>query len=102
VAADLRAHATRLVPDGAMVLATLTAPILQPARTVEVLKAKIVALLARSSRRGDVVVELLGNRVRLRVRSAAPRLGSNFVLFVHNPDVDARRLLDEACALDGP
>jgi hypothetical protein len=100
VAADLRAHAEKVVPDGAMILVTLTAPILQPAKTVDALQAKIVALVARSSRRGDVVVEVHGNRLRLRLRSPAPRLGSKLVLFVHNSDIDARQLLDDACALD--
>lgn len=100
VAADLRAHADRVVPDGTMILATLGAPILQPAKTVELLEARIVALVARPRRRGDVVVEALGNRARLRLRSPAPRLGSKLVLLVHNRDVDARELLDEACSLD--
>ncbi len=100
VAADLRAHSERVVPDGVMILATLTAPVRQPAKTVEAMQAKIVALVARSLRGRDVVLEVLGNRVRLRVRSSAPRLGSKLVLFVHNSDVDAQQLLDEACALD--
>jgi hypothetical protein len=101
VAADLRAHADRTIPDGAMILATLTAPILQPAKTVEALQTKIVQLVARSSRRGDLSVQVLGNGVRLRMRSPAPSLGSKLVLFVHNPGVDVQQLLDDACALDG-
>ena len=100
VAIDLRAHAELVVPDGRMILATLTAPILHPAKTVQALRTKIAALAARSSRR-DVAAQVEGNGVRLRMRSPAPHLGSKLVLFVHNPDVDARQLLDEACALDG-
>jgi hypothetical protein len=95
VAADLRAHARLVVPDGATVLVTLTAPILQPAKTVEALGAKIAALVARSTGRRDVVVDVLGNRARLRLRRPAPRAGSKLLLFVHNPDVDARQLLDD-------
>jgi hypothetical protein len=102
LAADLRAHADSVVPDGVMILATLTAPILQPAKTVEALQAKIVALVARSSRPGDLVMQVRGNRVRLRLRTPAPRLGAKLVLFVHNSNVDAEQLLDEACGLDGP
>jgi hypothetical protein len=100
VATDLRAHAKGLVPEGAMVLVTLTAPILHPAKTVEALRTKTAALVARRSRR-DVAADVQGNGVRLRMRSPAPDLGSKLVLFVHNPDVDARQLLDDACALDG-
>lgn len=101
VAADLRAHADRTIPDGAMILATLTAPILQPAKTVEALKTKMVELVARPSRRGDLSLQVLGNGVRLRMRSPPPFPGSKLVLFVHNPGVDVRQLLDDACALDG-
>lgn len=100
VATDLRAHADRVIPDGAMILATLTAPILHPAKTVEALHTKIAALAARPAR-GDVAAKVLGNGVRLRMRSPAPLLGSKLVLFVHNSDVDAKRLLDDACTLDG-
>ena len=99
VAIDLRAHAEAVVPDGTMILATLTAPILHPAKTVEALQTKIAALVARSSRR-DVAARVEGNGVRLRMHSPA-HLGSKLVLFVHNPDVDARQLLDDACALGG-
>ena len=84
-----------------MILATLTAPILQPAKTVEALQTKIVELVARSSSRGDLTVQVLGNGVRLRMRSPAPRLGSKLVLFVHNSSVDGQQLLDDACVLDG-
>lgn len=99
VATDLRAHAETVVPDGAIILATLTAPILHPAKTVDALHSKIAALVARSSHR-DVAANVEGNGIRLRMRSPAPHLGSKLVLFVHNPDVDARQLLDDACALD--
>jgi hypothetical protein len=99
VAAELRAHATLVVPDGATVLVTLTAPILQPAKTVEALRAKLAALVARPSSPRDVLADVLGNRVRLRLRRPAPRGASKLVLFVHNPDVDARQLLDDLLAL---
>jgi hypothetical protein len=82
-----------------MVLVTLTAPILRPAKTVEALQEKIDGLMAGAASRRDVTAEVHGNHVRLRLRSPAPRLGSKLVLFVHNREVDAQVLLDDACAL---
>jgi hypothetical protein len=98
VAADLDAHGSMVVPDGAMILVTLTAPIVRAAATVEALKEKIDRLIARGARR-DVTAQVQGNLVRLRLRSPAPRLGSKLVLLVHNRDIDAKVLLDDACAL---
>ena len=102
VATDLRAHATRTVPDGVVVLATLTAPILQPAKTVTALQTLVDQLMASEAEPREVTAEIHGNGVRVRVRAAWPRFAAKFLLFVHNRDVDARCLLDDVCALESP
>jgi hypothetical protein len=98
VRSDLRAQATPAVPDAATILVTITAPIRQPAKTVESIAAKVHSLVRRSGTpRRDLTAELYGNRVRLRLwfreAPSSPRLW----LFVHNLDVDAKQLLDDAC-----
>ena len=77
----------------------LTAPIKEPAKTVSALLTKIDGLISQSSARGDLEVDVRGNAVRLRACSPTPQLGAKLLLFVHNPGVDARALLDDACAL---
>ena len=82
-------------------LATLTAPIVQPAKTVAALQTLVDQWLASGAEPREVTAEIHGNVVRLRLRPAWPRLATRFLLFVHNRDVDALCLLDDVCALDG-
>jgi hypothetical protein len=96
---DLLAHATPVVPASATLLVTLTAPILQPAKTVESIAPKLHALAARSgTSRRDLSADVHGNHVRLRLWSPESPSAARLWLFVHNRDVDAKQLLDDACA----
>lgn len=85
----VRTSAESDVPEGTALL-TVTAPILLPARTRLALGELLRGLAASGETEAALTVH--GNAVRLRIvegPSHAPRL----VGFVHNPDVDAGRLI---------
>ncbi len=95
----LQAALGETVPEGTTVLATVTAPIRLAAKTAAELEAKIWALLGRSSPGRDEEETIHGNRVRIRLlRGAFARAARSpkLIGFVHNPDVDSRRLLNRA------
>ncbi len=97
VRSDLYARATAVVPEAATILVTITAPILQPVKTVEAITAKMHSLARRpSTPRRDLTTDACGNRVRLRLWFPETPTGARLWLFVHNVDVDANQLLDDA------
>jgi hypothetical protein len=93
----LQATLGNAVPEGLIVLVTVTAPIRLPAKTASSLEERIQTLLARGSPRRDVQETIHGNGVRIRFWRGKPALAPRLMGFVHNPDSDARRLLDVAC-----
>jgi len=93
VLGSLRA-AVEAAPEGMAVLATVTAPIRTPARTVEAVTRQIDALLARGAPGEDWCEVVHGNAVRLRLVAASS--GDRFVGFVHNPSSPSAALLDLA------
>ena len=92
--ADLRAFAEAEAPAGVSVLATVTAPIRLPARTVAELKREIGELLSAGSPREDWCGVVHGNAIRLRPLAIEADL--KFVGFVHNPSSPSAALLDLA------
>ena len=92
--ADLRAFAEAAAPAGVTVLATVTAPIRLPARTVAELKREIGELLFAGSPREDWCGVVHGNAIRLRPLAIEADL--KFVGFVHNPSSPSAALLDLA------
>jgi hypothetical protein len=93
---DLRAFADGAVPEGLAVAVTLSAPIRLPAKTVDVLREKIAALLSSPDLSADQSGGVHGNQVRLRlIRQPAPQR-PKLVGFVHNPSTNAVELLDLA------
>jgi hypothetical protein len=94
VLGELRACAETTAPAGVVVLATVTAPIRLPARTVDAVKPQIAGLLARGVAGEDLCLEAHGNAVRLRRLAVSSR--HRFVGFVHNPGSPSAALLDLA------
>ena len=82
-------------PEGATFILTVTAPILLPAKSIEALSHAIRAMGAEDDP-GEFAGPICGNGVRLRLigRTWADR--PRFLGFVHNPGVDASRLLQMA------
>lgn len=93
----LQATLGESVPEGMIVLVTVTAPIRLPAKTAAALEEKIQTLLARGSPLRDVQETIHGNGVRIRFWRGKPAPAPWLMGFVHNPDSDARQLLDVAC-----
>jgi hypothetical protein len=96
VLGDLTRFCEAAAPAGTCVLVTITAPIRLPAKTVESLEREIDAQLAARPIRGDGALQIHGNSVRLRLVAPASPPSRKLLGFVHNPDIDATRLLDLA------
>jgi hypothetical protein len=96
VLGDLRTFTEGAVPEGVTVLVTISAPIRVPAKTAEVLRARIGALLTAGLRSQDAADTIHGNQVRLRLARHPTTSGPKLIGFVHNPDSDPGRLLDLA------
>lgn len=97
--ADLQSSLRDAIPAGTVVLFTVTAPIRLPARTAQAIDELARACVARHRRSGATRTAarrvLHGNGVCIRlVRCHAP--GPCALGFVHNPDLDARAILDMA------
>ena len=82
-------------PGRATIILTLTAPIRQPAKTVEAATKAILAMSAEDDP-ADFAGSMCGNGVRLRVIARPQTDRPNFVGFVHNADIDPARLLGMA------
>ena len=85
------------VPEGAIVLLTVTAPIRLASKTAAALEAKIHTLLRRGSPRRDVKETIFGNRVRIRFLRDQSGLSPKLIGFVHNSGSNPSQLLDMAC-----
>jgi hypothetical protein len=93
VNARLQAALCESVPDGTMVLFTMTAPIRLAAKTAEALEKKIRARLARRSMPAPYHGTIYGNRIRVRLVRSYSRHLPKVIGLVHNPDSDPGILL---------
>jgi hypothetical protein len=96
VLGDLRAFADGAAPEGVTVIVTLTAPIRRPAKTVEVLRQAIGAMLSGDARSVDHRDTVQGNAVRARLVRHPVNQAPKLIGFVHNPGPAADPLLDVA------
>lgn len=95
----LRAGLGDAVPNGLMVVVTVTAPIRLPAKTVDALEQKIRLLLARRPHRTAERGRIHGNGVRIQLEKTYSTHAPKVLGFVHNPDSDPRALLETTHAL---
>ena len=92
----LRESLDHAVPEDTTVLVTVTAPIRQPGKTAEAIVRKVQARLARRTSGRDVTATIHANRVRIRIVTNRRGRASTVLVFVHNPEIDSRRVLDAA------
>jgi hypothetical protein len=81
---SLSAALSESVPDGKVVVVTVTAPIWKDSKTSAVLQDEIRTLLA--ARRAKFEVTIHKNRVRVRVLKGGASATPKLIGFVHNPD----------------
>ena len=90
----LQATLGETVPDGMMVLLTITAPIRLASKTAASLEDKIQTLLARRSPGRDEKDTIHGNRVQIRLLKHKSERAPKMIGFVHNSDSDPLLLLN--------
>jgi len=95
----LQVAVSRNVPDGILVLLTITAPIRLPSKTAALLEEKIQTLLAGRLPCRDEQETIHGNRVRIRFFRDESERAPKLIGFVHNPDSDPALLLNMTCEL---
>src|SRR5262249_39290828 len=76
------------VPDGMLVLVTITAPIRLPAKTAAALEGRVRTLLGRGSGSRSQRATIHGNRVQIRLVRHEARRAPRVIGFVHNSDSD--------------
>jgi len=91
--AQLRQALQALVPDGQMLIVTVTAPIRQDSKTAAALEEKLRTRLARQSARVSMHETIHGNRIQVRLIKGVPAGAAKLIGFVHNPETDADALL---------
>jgi hypothetical protein len=82
------------VPERAMMVLTITAPIRLASKTAGVLEAKIPMLSGRGSPGRDRKLTIHGNHVRVRLLTDAPERAPRMIGFVHNSDSDSILLMN--------
>ena len=85
---DLKTALEEGMPAGHAMLFTLTAPIKLPGKT----RDEMLGLIHGDFEAG----EIHGNQVRIRRLTSLPPQRPKVMLFVHNPDMDGRLVLDIA------
>jgi|HubBroStandDraft_1064217.scaffolds.fasta_scaffold30205_5 hypothetical protein len=86
------------VPDGKTILLTVSAPIRVPAQTAAALEERIRLWLARRAALAESRYAINGNAIRVRLVNGRSTRLPNVLGFVHNPELDAKTLLDAAQA----
>lgn len=90
---DVRSSMNAIVPDGNMLMFTITAPIRLASKTATMLEEKVHGVLARQSAPVDLKETINGNQIHVRLVRGVPNR-RRVIGFVHNPDSDPRILFD--------
>lgn len=94
---ELRTFAGKAVPDGKVLVLTMTAPILQPGKTCRQIEEMLEQL--RPSAFSGKKMTIQGNKVQMKmlnVPEGRSRRVPKFIGFVHNPTTNPRRLFEMA------
>lgn len=91
---NIRAAIEQEVPGKIVVVMTITAPIKLPTKSEHELIGKIKNFLEFGIQQQDSTLTIFQNEVQLRFVETLPKQNTRFVGLVHNPDIDAKMLLD--------
>jgi hypothetical protein len=84
----LKAACQKTIPDGTIVMVSITAPIRLASKTAASIEDRIATLARRRSAGRDVKAIINGNRVRIRLVKRKSRRSPKFIGFVHNADLN--------------
>ncbi|MBW8808762.1 MAG: hypothetical protein JF591_07980 [Lysobacter sp.] len=90
----LQAALSPRVPDGKVVILTVTAPIRLPAKTAAELERHVGECLRRGAMNVEISDTICANQTRVRFAKGIAGPASKVIVFVHNPDTDPRVLFD--------
>ena len=90
----LKAAFANIVPGGATVLVTITAPIRLASKTTASIEEKIRTLLGQRSLGGDAKATIHGNHVQIRLLRDVSKQAPKLIGFVHNRETDPVLLLN--------
>jgi len=93
---NIRAAIEQEVPGKIVVIMTITAPIKLPGKTEHELIGKIKNFLEPGIQQQDSALTIFQNEVQLRFVESSPKQNTRFIGLVHNPNIDAKMLLDLA------
>jgi len=93
---ELQVCSTRLVPEGQILLVTVTAPIWSPSKTATALEKKIEKIFHQPTASRLVKISVQKNQVRIRIVKNVQTKNVKFIGFVHNPATKPKQLFDLA------
>jgi hypothetical protein len=94
VVGRLQADLSDAVPDGKVVIVTITAPIRLASKTTAILEDRIRSCLARKSAQAEITDTIHGNQIQIRVVKSGAAQSPKVIGLVHNPHPDPKLLLD--------
>jgi hypothetical protein len=94
VIACLEQSLADVVPDGAVVIVTISAPIRLPAKTVATVEERVRSAAVRSRSRIDADETIHGNAVHVETYTGVAAGAPKVIGFVHNAESDVATLLD--------
>jgi hypothetical protein len=98
--ATIQSALSGYVPEHHALLLTISAPIRRASRTASELESRLRVLLSPTTPRRELLPgSLHGNRIGAELLTAASREAPKILVFVHNPDVEGRDLLNAAGSL---
>jgi hypothetical protein len=93
---NIRAAIEQEVPGEIVVIMTITAPIKHPTKTEYEIIGRIKNFLEFGIPQQDSALTIFQNEVQLRFVESSPKQNTKFIGLVHNPDIDAKMILDLA------
>ena len=95
---DVQLALHEVVPDGHVLIFTITAPLRLASKTATTLTERVRRVLPRQPAKLDLNEMINGNQIRVRLVKGASN-GAKVIGFVHNPDCDQEILFDATQSL---
>lgn len=93
---NIRSAITKDIPDGTMMLLTITAPIKLPQKTEIEICEQISDFINTNKLQTSRKIIAFYNKIHIKIIDVSKKQTERFVGFVHNPEIDSVQLLDIA------